>query len=130
MVIGEREVIIISNRHQGIIHSVSEVFDCENHAHCYRHIKENFNSFLTKLNTEEMKWKENDLQMLDFIAYARLDCDYEVAMDTLRTFNHDLVKWIEENNPQHWAISKFKKIRWDKMISNLAEFSSLSIWIS
>ena len=30
--------------------------------------------------------------MLDSIAYARLDWDYEVAMDTLRTFNHDLTK--------------------------------------
>ena len=52
MVIGEREVIIISCRHQGIICSVSEVFGSENHAHCYRHIKENFSRFLTKLNTK------------------------------------------------------------------------------
>ena len=42
--------------------------------------------------------KENALQMLDSIAYDRLDCDYEIAMDTLRTFNHDLVKWVEEND--------------------------------
>ena len=39
--------------------------------------------------------------MLDSIAYARLDWDYEVVMDTLRTFNHDLAKWVKENNPQH-----------------------------
>ncbi|KAL6340415.1 hypothetical protein AAG906_006076 [Vitis piasezkii] len=70
MVIGEREVIIISNRHRGIIRSVSKVFGSENHAHCYRHIKENFNSFLTKLNTKWRKGKENALQMLDFFAYA------------------------------------------------------------
>ncbi|RVW82503.1 hypothetical protein CK203_046270 [Vitis vinifera] len=127
MVIGERDVIIISDRHQGIIRSVSEVFGSENHAHCYRHIKENFSSFVTKLNTKGRKGKENALQMLDSIAYARLDCDYEVAMDTLRTFNHDLAKWVEENNPQHWAISKFKKMHWDKMTSNLAE--SFNSWL-
>ena len=92
MVIGERDVIIISNKHQGIICSVSKVFCSENHAHCYRHIKKNFSSFLTKLNTKGRKRKENALQMLDSIAYARLDCDYEVTMDTLRTFNHDLKK--------------------------------------
>nr|CAN83241.1 hypothetical protein VITISV_000814 [Vitis vinifera] len=127
MVIGERDVIIISDRHQGIIRSVSEVFGSENHAHCYRHIKENFSSFLTKLNTKWRKGKENALQMLDSIAYARLDCDYEVAMDPLRTFNHDLAKWVEENNPQHWELSKFKKMRWDKMTSNLAE--SFNSWL-
>ncbi|RVW21960.1 hypothetical protein CK203_107766 [Vitis vinifera] len=86
MVIGERDVIIISNKHQGLF----VVF-------------------------QRKERKENALQMLDSIAYARLDCDYEVAMDTLRTFNHDLAKWVEENNPQHWAISKFKKMRWDKI---------------
>ena len=101
MVRGEIEVIIISYRHQGIIRSVSKVFDSENHAHCYRHIKENFSNFLTKLNTKGRKRKENVLKMLDYIAYPRLDCDYEVVMDTLRTFNHDLAKWVKENNPQH-----------------------------
>ena len=122
MVIGKREVIIISDKHQEIIRNVSKVFGSENHAHCYCHIKENFSSFLTKMNTTGRKLKENALQMLDFIIYARLDCDYKVAMDTLRAFNHDLAKWVEENNPQHWAISKFKKMHWDKMTSNLAEF--------
>ena len=52
MVIGERKVIIIFDRQQRIICSVSEVFGSENHAHCYRHIKENFSRFLTKLNTK------------------------------------------------------------------------------
>ena len=61
MVIDEREVIIISNRHQGIICSVSKVFGSENHAHCYRHIKENFSSFLTKLNTKGGKGKERKM---------------------------------------------------------------------
>ena len=127
IVIGEREVIIISNRHRGIICCVSKVFGSENHAHCYRHIKENFSSFLTKLNTKERKEKENALQMLDYITYTKLDCDYEVAMDTLRTLNHDLAKWVEENDPQHWTISKFKKMRWDKMTSNLVE--SFNSWL-
>ncbi|KAL6342275.1 hypothetical protein AAG906_006904 [Vitis piasezkii] len=111
----------------GIIRSVLEVFGSENHAHCYRHIKENFSNFLTKLNTKERKWKENVLQILDSITYARLHCDYEVVMDTLRTFNHDLAKWVEDNNPQHWVISKFKKMRWDKMTSNLVE--SFNSWL-
>ena len=101
MVLGETKVIIISNRHQGIIRSVLEKFGSENHAQYFYHIKENFGSFLTKKNTKERKEKENVLQMLDSITYVRLDWDYEVVMDTLRTFNHDLAKWVEENNPQH-----------------------------
>ncbi|RVW46369.1 hypothetical protein CK203_081724 [Vitis vinifera] len=63
-------------------------------------------------NYEDWLWFLEKLKMV-------IDCDYEVAMDSLRTFNHDLAKWVEENNPQHWAISKFKKMRWDKMTRSL-----------
>ena len=58
MTISEREVVIISDIHQGIIHSVSEVFGSEFHAHCYHHVKENFNGLLTKLNTRGRKGKK------------------------------------------------------------------------
>ena len=51
MVISERKVVIIFNRHQGIIHSVSKVFGSEFHAHCFHHVKENFDTILTKVNT-------------------------------------------------------------------------------
>ena len=51
MVISEREVVIISNRHQGIICSISKVFGSKFYSHCYCHVKENFTTILTKFNT-------------------------------------------------------------------------------
>ena len=78
IVIGETEVVIISDKHQGIIRSVSKVFGSEFHAHCYRHVKENFGSVLTKVNTRGRKGKENALQMLDRVAYARLETEYNI----------------------------------------------------
>ena len=38
-IINDREVVIISNRHQTILHSVFEVFGIENHVYCYFHVK-------------------------------------------------------------------------------------------
>ena len=99
--VGDREVVIISDRPQSIISSVSDVFESNCHVHCYRHIKENFSSFLTKHNTRGRKENENDLEMLDAVAYARLECDYLIAMEMLRTFNPNLAKWVEDNQPQH-----------------------------
>ena len=55
MAIGEREVVIISDEHQGIIRSVSKVLGSKFHAHCYSHVKENYCSVLTKLNTRGKK---------------------------------------------------------------------------
>ncbi|RVW94875.1 hypothetical protein CK203_034615 [Vitis vinifera] len=120
-VVGDKEVVIISDRHPALLRSVPEVFGLENHAYCYRHLKENFSSFLSKHYTRGNKGKENALQFLDSIAYARLEHDYNVSMFELRKYNDALAKWVEENELEHWAMSKFPKQRWDKMTTNLAE---------
>ncbi|KAL6324844.1 hypothetical protein AAG906_018371 [Vitis piasezkii] len=84
-------------------------------------------SFLSKHNTRGNKGKENALQFLDSIAYARLEHDYNVSMFELWKYNDALAKWVEENEPEHWAMSKFPKQRWDKMTTNLAE--SFNAWL-
>ena len=100
-VVGNKEVIIISDRHPTLLHSVPEEFGLKNHTYYYRHLKENFNSFLSKHNTRGNKGKENALQFLDSIAYARLEHDYNVSMFELRKYNDNLAKWVEENEPKH-----------------------------
>ena len=53
--------------------------------------------------------KNDTLLLLDSVAYARLDDDYVVAMEKLKTYNNDLAKWVEENSPKHWTMTKFAK---------------------
>ena len=79
-VVGNREVVIISNRHLTLFRSVLEIFGAENHAYCYRHLKENFSAFLTRHNTRGNKGKESALKWLYSIAYARVESDYNVSM--------------------------------------------------
>ena len=108
-VIGEKEVVIISDRHPGLLHRVSKIFRAENHGHCYRHLKENFSSYFNKHNTKGNKGKENALEWLDKIGYARVETDYNYHMFELRKYNKSLVAWIEQNEPEHRAMSKFLK---------------------
>ena len=56
------KVMIISVRHPGLLRSVPKIFGGENHAYCYRHLKENFSSFFSKHTTKGNKGKENALQ--------------------------------------------------------------------
>ncbi|RVW21948.1 hypothetical protein CK203_110570 [Vitis vinifera] len=126
-VVGDKEVVIISDRHPTLLHSVPEVFRLENYAYCYCHLKENFSSFFSKHNIRGNKDKENALQFLDSIVYARLEHDYNVSMFELRKYNDTLATWVEENAPEHWAMSKFPKQKWDKMTTNLAE--SFNVWL-
>ena len=69
MIVGEKEVII-SYRHPALLLSVLEIFGVENHAYCYRYLKENFSTIVTKHNTRGNKGKECTLQWLDSIAYT------------------------------------------------------------
>ena len=43
--IGDKDVVILLDRHPGLLRSEPELFGEENHAYCYCHLKENFNSF-------------------------------------------------------------------------------------
>ena len=70
-VIGDKDVVIFSNRHSGLLRSVPDLFGEENLAsYCYYHLKENFSSFFNKYNTRGNKGKEYALQWLDKISYA------------------------------------------------------------
>ena len=88
--IGEKEVVIISDRHPGLLCSVLEIFGAENHAYCYRHLKENFSSYFSKHNTKGNKGKENSLEWLDKIAYAMVETDYNYQMFELPKYNESL----------------------------------------
>ena len=90
-------------------------------------LRKNFSSFLNKQNIRGKKGKEDALLLLDSIAYARLEIDYNEAFEKLVRFNDNLDKWVVENNPKHWAMSKFLKKRWDKMTTNIAE--SFNAWL-
>ncbi|XP_028805899.1 uncharacterized protein LOC114760781 [Neltuma alba] len=115
-----------------IIGAVKTVFDGDRHAFCYRHVKENYSAQYVKINrgvrrTSENN-KENALNLLDGIAYARHDNEFNVAMGNLRLFCPQLAQWVESHGDvDRWAQSKFPFKRWDNITNNLAE--SFNAWM-
>jgi len=59
--------------------------------------------------------------MFNHIAYATTAAECDSAMDELRKFKRELAVWVERNDPQHWAQSKFKKEMWGKLNNNPIE---------
>ncbi|KAK9269075.1 hypothetical protein L1049_000843 [Liquidambar formosana] len=125
--IGSLKITIISDRHTVLLESVGEVFGIENHSHYFTHLKENFGNQATRKNMGGKKGKEDALQLLNAIAYARLDEDYDIAIANLAAFSSHLAMWVEETEPEHWAMSKFPNKHWDKITSNLTE--SFNAWV-
>ena len=95
--------------------------------YCFRHLNENVSSFYSKQNTRESKGRNNAIQWLDKIVYARVDTKCNVHMHELRKFNDAFATWIKQNEPEHWEMSKISKKKWDKMTTNLAE--SFTAWL-
>ena len=76
-IVGENEIVIILDRHPALLRSVPKIFGADNHAYFYRHLKENFSTFISRHNTRGNKGKEAALQWLDSIAYAHRNEDYD-----------------------------------------------------
>ena len=60
-IVGENEVVIISDSHLAPLWSVLGIFGADNHACYYRHLKENFNIFISRHNIRGNKGKEVSL---------------------------------------------------------------------
>ena len=80
MIVGENEIVIISDRHPALLQSIPKIFGADNHAYFYRHLKKNFSTFISRHNTKGNKGKEASLQWLDSIAYARRNEDYNANL--------------------------------------------------
>ncbi|KAL6338671.1 hypothetical protein AAG906_021488 [Vitis piasezkii] len=55
----------------------------------------NFASFFNRQKIRGKKWKEDALLLLDSIAYARLDIDYNKAFEKPVHFNEDLARVLQ-----------------------------------
>ena len=51
-------MVILSDKHSGLLRSVPELFGGENHDYCYHHLKEKLSSFLNKYNTKGAKGRK------------------------------------------------------------------------
>ncbi|XP_028791057.1 uncharacterized protein LOC114746947 [Neltuma alba] len=98
----------------------------------FLHVKENFSAELVKANRGKRKtsksMKEDGLQLLDNIAYARLNGEFDKAMDHMHCFSPQLFQWLNTHGDvEKWALSKFPYRPWDNITTNLAE--SFNTWL-
>ncbi|XP_028801487.1 uncharacterized protein LOC114756719 [Neltuma alba] len=129
---GSLEVTIVLDRHNSIKGAVQAMVGGDRHAFCYRHVKENYSAEFLKITRAKRRTngqtKEVALKLLDSIAYARLDRDFDCSMEKLMAFCPELGQWLQTNGDiKRWAQSKFSYKRWDNITTNLAE--SFNAWL-
>ena len=77
--------------------------------YCYRHLNENVSSFYSKKNTRESKGRNNAIQWLDKIVYARVDTECNVHMHELCKFNDALRHGLSKMNLNIRRCQKFRR---------------------
>jgi len=55
------------------------------------------------------------------VVYAPMPLEFDVVLEELRRYKMTLAIWVQENDPQHWAASKFGKEWWDRINTNLVK---------
>ncbi|XP_054781992.1 uncharacterized protein LOC129289227 [Prosopis cineraria] len=101
-------VTIVSDRNNAIIGVVRAIFGGDGHAFCYRHVKENFSSEFNKVYRGMGRNNKEEALLLDYIAYARHEHEFHIAMGNLRMFFPQLARWVEnQGDVDRWALSLF-----------------------
>lgn len=113
--LGGLRPVIMSERHPEIIAGVEQVFGKENHAYCLRQITESFMKEAGKHGLRKETTRLIVKEMFNKVAYATNTADYDSEMEELRRCKRQLAEWIEANEPERWALSKFPINRWGCM---------------
>ncbi|KAK9369151.1 hypothetical protein V1509DRAFT_512339 [Lipomyces kononenkoae] len=99
----------------GLIDAVVENFPEAHHAHCLRHLHENFKKVV----------KNAEIAALVYKAASR-PTRKEMA-DVLASMPAEGAQWLMRNQPEHWADSYFAGLRFGHRTSNIAE--SFNSWM-
>ena len=110
--LGGLKPVVMLDRHNGLLTGVRRVFGAENHTYCVRHLMENLMTEAGRLGIRRNESKDLIKEMFYRVAYATTAAEYDCALKELRKFKRELALWVERNEPERWAQSKFKKDRW------------------
>lgn len=103
--------MIMSDRNKGLLSAVPRVFGIENHNYYLRHVRENFLTYVGKVGIWWKTPKDLLKEVFNRIAYTPTGVEYGVAVEELRKYKPQLAAWVERNEPERWAQSKFIKQR-------------------
>jgi len=116
--LGGLQPVIMSDRNKTLLHAVPKVFGIDSHTYYIRHIWENLVTAAAKYGYRKESMKYLLKEMFNKVAYAASEVEYGLVMDDLRKCKCELAGWVERNEPEQWAQSKFKKDRWGRLNNN------------
>ena len=114
-----RVIVFVSDRHKGLLESVSTVFPGHPHSFCTIHIK---NNLKTKMLGKPAEVKDSLLKKFDRVAYAYTISRFQKQMEEFKnSAGSKVAKWLDTLPPEHYSHAYFPGKRYGEMTSNAAE---------
>ena len=121
------KLVIMLDRHKSIVWVVPQVCGQENHCYCVVNMRENFVAYASKLGIRRIASKDLLKEMFNRVVYAPTAVEYGQASEELRQCKRELARWVEDNELERWAQSKFTKEKWGKLNNN--QIKSWNNWM-
>ncbi|PKA57207.1 ubiquitin-conjugating enzyme E2 S [Apostasia shenzhenica] len=121
-----RTLTFVSNRQNGLVEAVSEVFEEGFHGYCTKHLIQEFKAELGDSWSQEMKdtMVDNLLQAV----YACKADEFNSCVENIKAKSPDLAEWVLSAKPELWSDAFFKGLRFGQFSS--AAVQMFNEWIS
>ena len=93
----EMQLVIMSDRNQGLLSVVLRVFGIENHSYCLKHVRGNFLTYMGKLGIRRQALKDLLNEVFNRFTYAPAGIECGVAIEELRKYKPQLAAWVKCN---------------------------------
>ncbi|XP_051117798.1 uncharacterized protein LOC127242336 [Andrographis paniculata] len=120
-----KQYTFFSDRHSGLLKSISCVFPGAHHAYCLRHLVDNFRTQV--MRRYPMHNKKRWTAVFNKAAYAPLRRDFENHISSVVESMPLARDFITQSHPECWANSLFRGTRWGIINNNIAE--SWNSWV-
>ena len=105
-------LVILSDRHKGLMKEVPEVFQYATHGYCAYHIYRNLVDTFKDKSLETLYWQA--------VKTCR-KAEFEKIMDNIKMANPPVFAWLTEIGYERWASSHFPGKRFNFVTTNISE---------
>ncbi|KAI8571358.1 hypothetical protein RHMOL_Rhmol01G0113900 [Rhododendron molle] len=114
-----RVLVFVSDRHDGLLQAVKQIFPSSPHSHCLVHLKENLKKRFGGLDNSKKKYL---LNLFNLCAYAPTVREFEKLMNKLKKEGGVKVSaFLDTLDNEHWCHAYFPGKRYGELSSNLVE---------
>ncbi|MQL68849.1 hypothetical protein Taro_001139 [Colocasia esculenta] len=103
--LSDRRIAFLSDRGRGLKEAIPDIFPNDHHGYCFQHIMQNFNDQCA--GKYAAPFKKLLRKILQRIAYAVTEQEYEDTMMAMELNSADAKEWVLQNDVEHWSHARF-----------------------